>query len=71
MPRVKSTEVKIRELNAALKEAKMELACARVMYEDMLRMGVNQKALEKAKEVITEWHQEITILQNEISAIAN
>lgn len=69
MPRKKSQDTVIAELNASLKEAKIELACARIMYEDMLNLGVSEKALTKGEEVINEWNTEISIIQNEISAI--
>ena len=68
MPRKKSQETIVGELQSRLQEAKMELACARVMYEEGLTRGVSEKALSKAEEVIREWREELSTIQNEISA---
>lgn len=70
MARTKDPEVALRERRAELQDAKLELAVAQDMYKDMLRLGVGEKSLAKGREVIREWRMEISIIENEISAIA-
>lgn len=69
MARKRDPEVEIREKQAELAAARMELAFYRVMYEDMLRDGASEKGLAKAEEVVREWKAEISNLQAEISVI--